>query len=146
EVVVPGVGVVFVVGEGVIVADEVLDVAGGNGEAESLARRDAHVGAADDFAVEVEKRTAGVAGVDLGGGLDEGQALEVPLGGCDDTGAQRTLEAKRVADGKDFFTSREILGGLNRHIPEGATVGAGDLDQGEVDVVVDRDDLDIFDG
>ena len=69
-----------VVGEGLSIPNEVLDIPGGDGEAKRLATEDSHVGDADDLATGVEEGATAVAGIDGRVGLDVGQAVEVSLG------------------------------------------------------------------
>ena len=77
---------------------------GRNGEADAdraaRGRQDGRVDA-DDLAVHVEQRTAGIAFVDGGIGLDivvVGAGLDVAAAGRDDARRDRAAEAERVAD------------------------------------------------
>ncbi len=82
---------------------------------------------ADDFAVEVHQRTAAVAGVDRGIGLDEALALvesdSAPLG-ADDSRGHGAFQSERIAQGQhpiaDFhfiavaqLRGREVVGALD---------------------------------
>ena len=83
---------------------------------------------ADHFAVGVEQRAAGVAGVDRGVGLDaagDGGAvgrLQLAVGRGDDAAREREVEAERVADGDDFLADGDLgrvaeLDGRERRAP-----------------------------
>src|SRR5262249_36625491 len=76
--------VVFVERVGVAVIEEVLQVLHGDREAEAFAEDELHVGDADHLAAGVEEGAAAVAGIDLGGGLDVDEPLEVAVAGADD--------------------------------------------------------------
>src|SRR5215472_13816317 len=99
---------------------------------------------ADDFAVHVEQRAAGVAGVDGGVGLDEvlelaaGAGLDGAVLGGDDSGGDGLREGEGAADGFDVVAHL-------RHVAvaqlDGGQGGIGvDLDDGEVGGLVDADD------
>src|SRR5213083_300983 len=62
-------GVVVVVGKSVAMTEEVFHRFDGNGEAEPFAEGDFHVGDTYHFTPQIEQRSAAVAGIDLGGGL-----------------------------------------------------------------------------
>ena len=80
---------------------------GRNGEADAdraAGRRDDGRVHADDLAVHIEQRTAGVAFVDGCIGLQEiivGAGVDVALLGRDDADGDRAAEAERIADGHD---------------------------------------------
>ena len=68
---------------------------------------------ADDFAVEVEQRTAGIAPVDGGVGLDVvvvRTRVDVAVARRDDTCGHGAAETERVADGDDPFAKPQLVG------------------------------------
>ena len=77
----------------------------GDGEANALGAADDGGVDADDTAVRIDERSAGVAGVERGVGLDHvfdratALAAQRPTEGGDDAGGDGRLEAERVADG-----------------------------------------------
>ena len=94
-----------------------------------------HVIDADDLTVEVHQRPAGVAGVQGGGGLDEGHGVavqgHVPVDAGDDAVGERPVEGdpQGVADGQGFVPHLQflILAKLRRGQPRGV-----DLEQRQV--------------
>ena len=89
---------------------------------------------ADDLAVRVQQRAAGVAGVDGRVGLDgvlDGRALRTSNGadGADDAAGHGAAEAKGIADGVDLLAHGEC-GGVGQR--DGLQVGRVDLQQGQV--------------
>ena len=118
----------------------------GNGEADSGALIGAigcdHGVDADDFAVRVEQRTAGVAGVDgcIGlNGVFNGRAAFAADGanGGDDAGGHGSAQAERIADGVDLLADIEAGGSGKRN---GLQIGRVDLEESEVMDLVGSDD------
>ena len=118
----------------------------GNGEADAGALVGAvggdHGVDADDFAVRVEQRTAGVAGVDGGIGLNgvfNGRAVFAADGadGADDAGGHGAAEAEGIADGVDLLADGEA-GGVGER--DGLEIGRVDLEESEVVDLVGSDD------
>ena len=132
-------------------ADDAVDHVDRDGEAQAVVRAggtgDGGVHA-DDLAVDVAERAAGVAGVDRRVGLDEvfialGACLtglrvmldvhdaELPPLGGDDALAHRELEAERRAEGEDDVA---LLDGVFRQVGDrgGVEVAAGDFDHRHV--------------
>ena len=103
---------------------------------------------ADDLASDAHQRTAGVAGVDRGVGLDEvldaavvgvGQG-QAPALGADDAGGdgEGQVLAQRVAHGEDPFTHPGRVAVAQRR---GGEVVGVDLEHGQVGAGVGADDL-----
>src|SRR5262249_58768426 len=68
---------------------------------------------ADHLAVEVEQRTAGIAAIDGGVGLDVvvvGTGIDVAVARRDDAGAHPNAQTARVADGDGPFAQPQFLG------------------------------------
>ncbi len=131
-------------------ADEVVvdrdDGVGGHGESDALIagrlREDGGVDA-DDFAVHVEQRAAGVAGIDGGVGLDEVLELSARAGldgavlGGNDAGGDGLRQGEGAADG---FNPVADLGLVGVAELDGGQRGIGvDLDDGEVGGLVGAD-------
>jgi hypothetical protein len=98
----------------------------------------------DHFTAQIEQRTAAVAGVDLGGGLDEDPAADGTVGEADDAGGHGPVEAEGRAHREHGLT-----------LPQGAGVGKGhrlehpiprvlDLEQREVRVGAGGNDANLF--
>jgi len=103
DVSVAGIRIVFVVGEGVAVVDEVLDVIDGDGETESAEENIAHIGDTDDFSGEVKERPTAVAGVYVCVCLDVDQSFEGAVFGADDSVCDGSFESERISDGEDLL-------------------------------------------
>ena len=140
-----GVGVVLLVSERLSIPNEVLQVPGGDGKVQALPEGNLHVGDADDLAPGVEERSARVAGVDRGVGLNVRQAVEAALCRGDHAQAQGALEAEGIADGEGGLADLDALVGLEGREDEAAVLGMRDLEQGQIDVVVDGHDFDVLD-
>src|SRR3954451_468497 len=75
---------------------------------------------ADQPPRRIEQRAAGIAGVNCGVGLDHvsdfatGAGRQSPLERADHTGAQRLIEAKRIADGECGLSHLQISRGADR--------------------------------
>ena len=81
-------------------------------------RRDDRGVDADDFAVEVEQRAAGIAAIDGGVGLNVivvGAGIDVAVARRDDAGGHRAAEAERIADGDDPFAEPQLVGIAELH-------------------------------
>ena len=113
-VVMSGIGILDVVGEGLSIANEILHISSWNGEVETFTSQNPHVRDADDLSAGVEQRTTGITGVDGRIGLDEGQPLEIALLGGHDPVAGRLLETKGIADGEDRLTDDDAFPGFQR--------------------------------
>ena len=128
------------------------DDVGGHGETDALGAHGLGVDGgvhADDFACHVDQRTAGVAGVDGGVGLDE--ALELTVGdavgaglvdgavlGGDDAGGDGLREGEGAADGENPVADLGAVGVAEFNGREG--LFGVDLDDGDVGVFIDADD------
>ena len=120
----------------------------GNGEADAGVLLGAVLGNhrvdADDFALGVEQRAAGVAGVDGGIGLDgvfDGHAAfgaAHGTDGADDAGGHGAAETEGIADGVDLLTDLEIA---RAGEDGGDEVRRVDLEKGEVVQAIFADDL-----
>ncbi len=126
-----------------------LDDLGGDGEAracEGAAAGDDEGVDADQFAMRVDQRAAGVAGVDGGVGLDEVAGLAAvfgvgvgPIKRADDAAGDGELEvAEGAAEGKHGLAGMQ-LGGVAPG--DAGQVGGVDLDDGQVVELVDADEL-----
>src|SRR6185295_17494709 len=96
---------------------------------------------ADDFTVEVEERTAGVARVHRDVGLDERHEILARHGttrGRHDARGHAVLERERRADGEHPLTRTQLRRIAELHDGE---LLAFDLDDGDVGALVDTDDL-----
>jgi len=82
--VVAGVGVGAVKSERIPVADKVTQVGDRNGETQTFAQRQLHVDHTYHFAFVVEQRAATIAWVNLCGGLDVDDTLNIAIAGADD--------------------------------------------------------------
>src|SRR3989454_2134433 len=114
-----------------------------DGEADARAARDDRRVDADDLALHVHQRSAGVARVDRGVGLDE--VVERPLAdlarlGADDPRGHRRLEAERRPDGEDPIAD---LGTVGVAELRGAERGLAVIEpeHGEVGLLVHAEDL-----
>ena len=118
-----------------------------HGEADALVagrlRVDGRVDA-DYFAVHVQQRAAGVAGIDGRVGLDEVLELAARAGldgavlGGDDAGGHGLRQRKRAADGFNPVAHLRVVGVAQLHGGQG---GVGiDLDHGQIGCLVDADD------
>src|SRR6186997_2369141 len=94
-----------------------LDGVGGDREADTLVAAGVALDLsvdADDLALSVEERTARVAVVDRGVGLDRVVDRKVVRRGhltvqcADDSGSNRSLEPERAADGDDLVPDSEV--------------------------------------
>ena len=94
---------------------------GGNGETDadrSARRRNDSRVHADDFAVHIEQRTAGIPAIDGGVGLQEvvvGAGVDVAPGRGDDADAHAAAEAERVADRHHPVAHAHLAGIAERH-------------------------------
>ena len=73
---------------------------------------------ADDFAIEVEQRAAGIAAVNGGVGLNVivvRPRIDVAVARRDDAGGHRAAEAERIADGDDPFAQPQLVGIAELH-------------------------------
>ncbi len=73
---------------------------------------------ADDFAVEVEQRAAGIAAIDGGVGLDVivvGAGIDIAVARRDDAGGHRAAEAERIADGDHPFAEPQLVAVAELH-------------------------------
>ena len=73
---------------------------------------------ADDFAVEVEQRAAGIAAIDGGVGLNVivvRPRIDVAVARRNDAGGHRAAEAERIADGDDPFAQPQLVGIAELH-------------------------------
>jgi len=120
------------------VSEDGLRCVDGNGEANARALIGAigrdHGVDADNFAVRVKQRTAGVAGVDgcigLNGVFNGCTAFAADGADCgDDAGGHGAAEAEGIADGVDFLADIEAGGSGER---DGLQIGRIDLEEGEV--------------
>ncbi len=98
---------------------------------------------ADDLALHVDERPAGVAPVDGRVGLDEVLVVvvaqaELAALGADDPRRDGVLHAEGIADGQDPFSDLDL--GRVAELGEGGGLGF-DLDQGDVGLGVGPDDL-----
>ncbi len=76
-------------------------------------RRDDQRVDADHFAIEIKQRTAGIAAVDGGVGLDVavvGAGVDVAVARRDDAGGDRAAEAERIADRDHPFAEAQFVG------------------------------------
>ena len=95
-----------------------LGAVDGHGETDSdIALRSVNRGVdADDVAVGIEQRSAAIAGIDGGIGLDHVlERASVFIGDrtvkrADNAGGERTFEAERIADGQDFLADLQRVG------------------------------------
>ncbi len=81
-------------------------------------RRDDRGIDADDLAVEIEQRTAGIAAIDGGVGLDViviRSGIDVAVARRDDAGGDRAAETERIADGDDPFAEPQLAGIAELH-------------------------------
>ena len=108
----------------------------GNREADPLsADADRHVNA-DHFAVDVQQRTAGVAGIDAGIRLDQivvllrSTDLDFAMQGTDDPSRHGVLVAKGIPQGDDRLAGHQIAGDATGHHRQGI-VGV-DLDDRQI--------------
>jgi len=143
EVAKAGVGIVLVVSEGVAVFDKAFGDVDGDGEIETAQKEVTHGGDADDFAFEVEERSAGVAGIDVGGGLDIELAFEVAVFGGDDALADGAGEAQGVADSEDRLAGFELVHAAEINKFEGFS-RFFDFEQGQIHEGVKGDNLYLF--
>ena len=96
---------------------------------------------ADHVATRVDQRTAGVAGVDRGVGLDAAgddravRRLQLAVGRRDDARREREVEAQRVADGDDLFADRDLrrVAERDRQGAPGAVLGSTRISATSVD-------------
>src|SRR5579859_5901768 len=123
--------------------DDRFDSVGWNREGNSRrasGRRQDHVVDADDLAIGVEARPAGIAAVDRRIDLDETfgrTGLDLAFTRRDDTRRHRAPQSERIADGKDpVANARRLVGEL--HVSE--VRAAVDLDQGEVAELIASDE------
>ena len=105
-------------------------------------RRDDRGVDADHFAVDVEQRTAGIAAVDGGVGLDVvviGAGVDVAVARRDDAGRHRAAEAERIADRHHPVADAHLVGiaELHRH----QRLRRLELQHREVGLLVDADQL-----
>ena len=132
-------------------ADEVVvdgdDGVGRHGESDALVAGRLGVDGgvdADDFAVHVEQRTAGVAGVDGGVSLNEVLELSGDTGldgailGRDDAGGNGLREGEGAADGFNPVADLGLIGVA--HFDGGQRRTGVDLDDGEVGGLIGADD------
>jgi len=120
----------------------------GNGEAHTGERS----GAGDEervdtnqLAVRVDERTARVAGIDGGVGLNELAGLAAITGvgigaveRADDAARDRELESVGIAEGEDGLSGMQIRGVAPRNAGE---IAAADLDDGEIGKGIGADEL-----
>ena len=81
-------------------------------------RRDDRRIDADDFAVEIEQRAAGIAAIDGGVGLDVivvRPRIDVAVARRDDAGGHRAAQAERIADGDHPFAEPQLVGIAELH-------------------------------
>ena len=132
------------------VGDDFLDLDGGNGEAHALIAGSGNLGGvdADDLAVHIDQRTAGIAGIDGGVGLDIAHgAGGFGVFGVDDSvhagdNAQRDrageLSAAGIADGHDIVAQHKLAAVAQLALGKSCRV---DFEHGEVRLHVVADDL-----
>src|SRR5882757_2283586 len=121
------------------------DRLGGHGKADADraagGRNDQRVDA-DDFAVEVEQRTAGIAAIDRGVGLDVavvGAGRDIAVLRRDDARGHRATEAERIADRDYPFAEPELVGIAELHrrqLPRRL-----ELQHRQIGLLVDADDV-----
>ena len=92
--------------------------------------------------LQIEQRSAGVAGIHRNVGLDErrvvGFARHRARRGADDTGGDAVLEAERRTNGDNPFARLELRGVAEAHRRQILRL---DLDHGHVGAFIDTDDL-----
>ena len=94
---------------------------GGHREADAdraAGRRDDRGVDADHFAVEVEQRSAGIAAIDGGVGLNVivvRPRIDVAVARRDDAGGHGAAEAERITDGDDPFAEPQLVGIAELH-------------------------------
>ena len=98
-------------------ADHGTHQVGRDGEADAggaARRRDDHAVDADQLAVHVDQRAAGIARIDRGVGLDEILVLRLVAGhmgeGRDDAAGHRLADAEGVADGQHQVADLDLIG------------------------------------
>src|SRR4029079_4374396 len=97
---------------------------------------------ADDVAIEVEQRTAGIAAVDGGVGLDIAVIRprgDVAVLGRDDTGRHRAAEAERIADRDHPVAEAQLVGVAELYGDQ--RLRRLDLQHGEVGLLVDANQV-----
>ena len=103
-------------------------------------RRDDQRVDADDFAIEVEQRPAGIAAVDGGVGLDVvvvGALADVAVARRDDAGRDRAAEAERIADRDHPFAEPQLVGIAELHRDQ--RLRRLELQHREIGLLVDAD-------
>src|SRR5262249_26300876 len=119
----------------------------GNGEADArgrTARREDGGVDADDFAVRIDERAAGIAAIDgsvgLNGFIDEGglAGLHGAAEGTDDASGQRALEAEGIADSENLLADLQSARIPEREHSEFFAFGVN-LDEGDVVALVGAD-------
>jgi len=113
----------------------VLDVIDRDRESEAAEENVSHVGHADHLAGQIEQRTAGVAGIDVGVGLDICDPFEGPVPGANDAVGDGPLEAHRVADCEDVLAGPDAIdvseiGGLDLRIADILDFQQRQIDEG----------------
>ena len=123
--------------------DDLLDGLGRNGEADADAAAGRRVDRrvhADDLALGIEGRAAGIAAIDRRVDLQEiviGAVADVASARRDDAGRHRAAEAERIADREHPIAD---MRGLRGKLDIGIIAAALDLEQGEVGLGVGPDD------
>ena len=127
------------------ILDDFLGAIDRNREADALRLRvDRHVDA-DDLSFDVQQRTAGVAGIDRGVGLDEvGERARLILRRNrsaergDDSRRDRAAETERIADGDDALADHEIGRSSDRRGRESLLI---DAQHRQIAVGIDAEEL-----
>ena len=105
-------------------------------------RRDDQRVDADHLAVEVEQRTAGIAAVDGGVGLDVtviGTGVDVAVARRDDARRDRAAEAERIADRDHPFAEPQLVGIAELHRDQ--RLGRLEFQHRKIGLLVDADQL-----
>src|SRR5712671_6475340 len=80
-----------------------------NGETQSLTKEKFHVRDPYNLPAQIEQRTATVAGIDLGGGLEIKLPLQLPGLGAQDALRDRPFQSERAADRKNLLADGQKI-------------------------------------
>ena len=122
-----------------------FQIRNGDRKSNPLAEDRLHVRDAHDFAPRVEQRSAAVARIDLRSRLDIDEPLKTAVAGTDNPPRNRPLQSQRISNREDFISLFLVVivtevDGLEFEIGL-----FGNLQQGEVEERIERDNLDVVD-
>src|SRR5207249_4564054 len=116
----------------------------GDSKPETLAKKQLHIGHADNLAPQVKERPAAVAGIDLGSGLQVKLPLQLTGFGAENALGDGPFQPKGAANGEDLLADGEHIRVAQSHFGKLRRVLVLDPEQSQIVKLIHRNDADLL--